>query len=101
MPTGEAIDLVRGLRRGSRYMASVDARMEWTNADHRLADIVDDLWRVIYLMSDERSTENAPRMERPGTAEAARAAAEAARARARRARETIESTEWEEVPVDG
>lgn len=91
----EAVDLVRMLPQGSLYLAALDPHLGWRHEEHELADLCDGLSRLTHMLSDARTTEGAPLVERPGQREDA----EAAVARSRRIRRRIEDTEWEAIEV--
>ncbi len=92
VPTGEAVDLIATLPRGSLYRSSLVDFGEMTDEDERAADLIDEMRRIEQFMATG-STEGAPTVTRPRHLRAAAAEAK----RAKEARKRIDETEWEEV----
>lgn len=92
VPTDEAIDLVRTLPPGSRYVAATDPLGSWPDERHRSADVVDALMVVAWALGAYKADEP-PRVVRPRDAWAREVAA----GRARAARAQVEDGDWEEA----
>lgn len=94
MGTSEAIDLIRMLPDGSRYVVRTDPERSWGEARQRTADVVDAIshltWAIAY---DHDKMAEPPRVTRPRDMMArVRAMRAAAQAKAE-----LESGTWEEM----
>ncbi len=92
VPLDEALDLARMLPDGSAYKSALDPHRAWTNEEHLLADICDQVSRMIQIYAT-RTTENAHLHGRPGDREAQVQDIK----RARDVRRKIKQTKWREV----
>lgn len=98
--TDEALDLIAMLPDGSRYLAALSPLKAWTNSECRLADIVDGLSALTQMLSDKRTTENAPKVKRPWDEYVKRVNRTVQRLKAASIRNRIEKTKWVDVEVN-
>lgn len=94
VPNEEAVDLVRMLPDGSRYVASRWPERSWPPERHRAADLLDAVKEIAWaLVYDREKVPSPPTVVRPADAVARQRDA----ARAARARRAVESESWEEM----
>ena len=94
MGNAEAVDLVRMLPDGSRWVARVNPLRSWGEERHRCADLVDAIKELTWgLLYDRDRVPTPPTVVRPRDV----AAREAGSRRAAMARRSVEAQGWEEM----
>ena len=94
VPTDEAIDLIRSLPDGSRWVARTDPLRAWSAERHREADLLDAVSVLVWRFAlDKETVPEPPKVVRPRDMAARMREA----ANNRRVRQELESGGWEEM----